>query len=66
MGFLDNLRDRLRGDEPVDDYYDDYDERYDDGYGAYDEPRATSGVLGNTSRPEAESVSVYTLSLIHI
>ncbi|MDJ1122082.1 cell division protein SepF [Olsenella sp. YH-ols2217] len=62
MGFLDNLRDRLRGDEPVDDYYDDYDERFDDGYGAYDEPRATSGVLGNTSRPEAESVSVYTRS----
>lgn len=60
MGFLDNLRDKLR---PQDnDYYDD--EYYDDEDVA--EPRRpeadTSGVLGNTRRPEAESVSVYTRS----
>lgn len=63
MGFLDNLRDRLRGD---DGYYDDGyadDGYYDDGYD--DQPQGahgTSGLLGNTSRPEAESVSVYTRS----
>ena len=78
MGFLDNLKDRFRGN----DNYDDYDEGYDDGY--YDdgnavsdpEPRSSrrrgsstqsqrtegSGLLGNTPRPEAESVSVYTRS----
>lgn len=58
MGFLDNLRDRFGGgynDDYDDDYYDDYD---DDGE---DEPTG-SGILGNTSRPEAESVSVYTRS----
>ena len=67
MGFLDNIRDRLRPAE--DDYYDDED-YYDDGYddqpaqrGSRREPeRETSGVLGNTRRPEAESVSVYTRS----
>lgn len=55
---LDNLRDRLTGvydDDYEDDYYDDYDDDYDD------EPQG-SGILGNTSRPEAESVAVYTRS----
>lgn len=69
MGFLDNIKNRLHRD---DDYYDDdeyYDDEYDDqdaprdrGYG---QPRPTSSatkLLGNTSRPEAESVSVYTRS----
>lgn len=62
MGFLDNLRDRFqqnRGDE----YYDDQD--YDDGY-YDDEPEENSsehvGLLGNSRRPEPESVSVYTRS----
>ena len=54
---------------------DGYDEYYDDGYGAddgyqagsgYSQPRehheATSGVLGQTRRGEAESVAVYTRS----
>lgn len=80
MGFLDNLKDRFRGNDD----YDDYDEGYDDGYydnngqaGVSDpEPRTSrrrttssqstssqgSGLLGNTPRPEAESVSVYTRS----
>ncbi len=61
MGLLDNLRDRLSGgfgDDYDDDYYDDYDdEDYDDD----DEPSGT-GLLGNTPRPEAESVAVYTRS----
>ena len=59
MGLLDNLRDRLTGGfdgDYEDDYYDDYDD--DEGY---DEPSG-SGILGNTSRPEAESVAVYTRS----
>lgn len=61
MGFFDNLRDRLSG-NGGDDYYDD--DYYDDDY---DEPEDEdddrgNGVLGNTSRPEAESVSVYTRS----
>ena len=62
MGLLDNLRDRFRGDadDYDDDYYDDeYDEEYDDDYD--DEPQG-SGLLGNTPRPEAESVAVYTRS----
>ena len=61
MGLLDNLRDRLRGDvdDYDDDYYDDYDDEYDDDYD--DEPSG-SGLLGNTPRPEAESVAVYTRS----
>ncbi len=57
MGFLDNLKDRILGnqEDDYDDYYDD--EAYDD------EPeRASSGILGNTRRPEADSVSVYTRS----
>lgn len=60
MGFLDNLRDRFGGgynDDYEDDYYDD---DYDDD--VEDEPATGSGILGNTSRPEAESVSVYTRS----
>ncbi len=58
MGFLDSLRDKISGPKD-DDYYDD----------DYDEPPARSndqqqgvGLLGNTRRPEAESVSVYTRS----
>lgn len=60
MGLLDNLRDRLRGD--VDDYDDDdyYDDDYDDD--DYDDEPTGSGLLGNTPRPEAESVAVYTRS----
>lgn len=64
MGFLDSLKGRLRRD---DDYYDDegYDEGYDDDY--QQEPRrrdtgSSNRLLGNTPRPEAESVSVYTRS----
>ena len=56
MGFLDNLKDRLLG-NPEDDYDDYYDDDYED------EPEETgSGILGNTRRPEADSVSVYTRS----
>lgn len=63
MGFLDTIKDRLNIGQG-DDYYDDeYDEYYDD------EPEPTpvgestkTGILGNTRRPEAESVSVYTRS----
>ena len=72
MGFLDNIKDRLRGDSYGDDYYEDdyYDDGADQGgYGRYDdEPRQAAeqapskGLLGNTPRPEAESVSVYTRS----
>lgn len=62
MGFFDNLRDRFRGND--DDYYDD--DYYDDeGYAdddADDDADRGTGVLGNTPRPEAESVSVYTRS----
>ena len=61
MGFLDSIRERLNlgGD---DEYYEDeeFEEYYDD---EDEEPqRDTSGILGNTRRPEAESVSVYTRS----
>lgn len=62
MGLFDNLRDRFSG-RGDDDYYDDQD--YDDGY--YDdepveeEPSRTT-LLGNSRRPEPESVSVYTRS----
>lgn len=63
MGFLDTIRERLNlGSD--DDFYDDeeeYEDYYDEGEPA--EPaRDTSGILGNTRRPEAESVSVYTRS----
>ncbi|MGI6755641.1 MAG: cell division protein SepF [Atopobiaceae bacterium] len=60
MGFLDNIRDRFSRGAQDDDYYDDdYDDDYYD-----DEPEAPQGkgLLGNTPRPEAESVSVYTRS----
>ena len=57
MGFLDNLKDRLLG-NPEDDYYDD---DYDD-YEDEEEEQQSSGILGNTRRPEADSVSVYTRS----
>lgn len=60
MGFLDNLRDRFGGGYNDDDYDDDYYDDYDDDGG--DQPSTGSGILGNTSRPEAESVSVYTRS----
>ena len=56
MGLLDTIKDRL-GLEPRDDYYDDYDDDYDDGYDEH-----SSGMLGNTSRPEAASISIYTRS----
>ena len=56
MGFLDNLKDRILGTNE-----DDYDDYYEDDYD--DEPEETgSGILGNTRRPEADSVSVYTRS----
>ncbi len=61
MGLFDDLRDRLTGGysgDYDDDYYDDYDEDEDD----YDDAPSGSGILGNTSRPEAESVAVYTRS----
>ena len=61
MGLFDNLRDRLTGgfqDDYDDDYYDD---DYDDDYEEEEEPAGT-GLLGNTPRPEAESVAVYTRS----
>ncbi len=69
MGFLDSIKDRFAG--PRDDGYDDYDEYDDyDDYGEYPgetvgdaRPRTSerhgSGVLGNSSRPAADSVNVY-------
>ncbi len=71
MGFLDSIKDRLRGGAAGDDYYEDdyYDEEegYEDEHGyASDSRRRDPGssprLLGNTPRPEAESVSVYTRS----
>ena len=56
MGLFDSIRDRLAGRD--DDYYDD-DEYYED---EQEEQVEEHGLLGNTSRPEAESVSVYTRS----
>lgn len=53
MGILDTIRERLNLDG--DDYYDD-DRRYDDYED--DEPEEQHGLLGNTPRPEAQSVSV--------
>lgn len=60
---LDSIKDKLRA-NPDDDYYDDgaddQDGWYDDGAG---EPQGRStGLLGNTPRPEPDSVSVYTRS----
>lgn len=68
MGFLDSFRARLRGDDG-DDYYEDdyYDEAEDEaGYAPASRRADAAGsaprLLGNTPRPEAESVSVYTRS----
>ncbi len=63
MGLFDNIKERLNmgGDE---EYYDDFEEYYDDS-SAYSQ-QDTTGVLGNTRRPEAESVSVYTRSGRHV
>ena len=64
MGFLDSIRDRFGG-NGGDDYYDE-DEYYEDETAGYAERRRDTGsatrLLGNTPRPEAESVSVYTRS----
>ncbi len=64
MGFLDSIRDRFSG-NAGDDYYDD-DEYYEDETAGYADRRRDTGsashLLGNTPRPEAESVSVYTRS----
>ena len=68
MGFLDTIRDRLRGGD--DDYYEDeyYDDELEDDGGYASDPRGRSTesghphLLGNTPRPEASSVSVYTRS----
>ena len=79
MGFFDNLRDSIQdrlNPGARDDYYDDAD-GYEDEYfdDSADEPRARSerrrdeggsGLLGNPSRPEADSVSVYTRSGRHL
>ena len=80
MGFLDNIKgavqERIHGQAGRDDYYDDgyddtYDDGYDDGYGQHTRPAQAapeqrSGLLGNPSRPEADSVSVYTRSGRHL
>ena len=64
MGFLDSVRDYFRKDDADDYYEDDYYE--DDDAPAQRTQRREQGssnnLLGNTSRPEAESVSVYTRS----
>ena len=65
MSFIDNNRDRFSHNRD-DDYYDDQD--YDDDY--YNDDNAPqddgegqkTGLLGNSRRPEPESVSVYTRS----
>ena len=64
MGFLDSLKDRFAG-HPEDDYYED--DYYEDDAGYASEPRrrdtgTAPRLLGNTPRPEAESVNVYTRS----
>ncbi len=67
MGILDTLRERFGG-APDDEYYDDEyyeDDEYDEGDAGQLHVRETSSsnrLLGNPSRPEAESVSVYTRS----
>lgn len=70
MGFIDSIKDRFAG--PRDNGYEDYDEYGDyDDFGDYPgetvgdaRPRSGerhgSGVLGNSSRPAADSVSVHT------
>ncbi len=72
MGFLDSIRERLRGGGAEDDYYEDdyYDDggyEQDEGYVGRDGSQhrdlgSSPRLLGNTPRPEAESVSVYTRS----
>ena len=67
MGFLDSLRDRFAGNAGDDDdyYEDDYYEDDSAGYAPESRRRDTGSatrLLGNTPRPEAESVSVYTRS----
>ena len=65
MGFLDSVRDYFRRDEADDYYEDDYYEEDDDAARTTRQPRqqgSSNNLLGNTSRPEAESVSVYTRS----
>ena len=64
MSMLDELRNKIRDfrhPEEMDDYEEYDDERFDD---AQAQPRREmgSGVLGNTRRPEAESVNVFTRS----
>ncbi len=54
MGILDTIRERLNLDG--DGYYDDG--PYEDDYEDDDEPEEQHGLLGNTPRPEAQSVSV--------
>lgn len=62
MGFFQNMRDRLSGGNNNDYYDDDYEDDYYEDDDKGQEQRSGSGVLGNTPRPEAESVSVYTRS----
>lgn len=65
MGFFDTLKDKLRAtddypeDSQYDEYFDDEPEYAHDGREA--QPHS-NGLLGNTPRPEADSVSVYTRS----
>ena len=73
---FDSIKGKLRSNPDDGNYYDDdaeYDDSaYDDGYSTTRRQRAdrdddyaegaTSGMLGNTSRPEADSISVYTRS----
>lgn len=65
MGLFDSLKDRF-GQRNDDDYYeDDYYEDDSAGYApepARRDPGSAPRLLGNTPRPEAESVSVYTRS----
>ncbi len=80
MGLLDNIKDAVSGMRPsepandgyYDDGYDGYDEPYEGGDGYYDEPEPAreeprrTGLLGNPSRPDADSISVYTRSGRHL
>lgn len=58
MGFFDDLKDRFMPSHNDEVYEDEYIEEYDEGY--QDQPMHSTGLLGNTSRPEVNSVSVYT------
>ena len=67
MGFLDNIKDRLNISGGDDGYYEDdyYDEPDEAGYAPESQRRDTGSsprLLGNTPRPEADSVNVYTRS----